>query len=80
MSKYSCESFFELISKLDALDALGIATLMNISLYRDKDKKEPKDGIDILIEIAEKFKTYPRSRRKVLIKMIKQMPRGDKNE
>ena len=53
---------------------------MNISLYRDKDKKEPKEGIDILIEIAEKFKTYPRSRRKVLIKMIKQMPRGDKNE
>jgi hypothetical protein len=70
INKYSVEAFMDKLLKLEVIELLGVARIMNIGLYLNNDKEQPKDGADILIEMCEKYKTYSRAARKNLMKII----------
>lgn len=70
-SKFAME-----ISKLTPEEYMGVLTVCNINLYRDEEKKEPKDFSETFSELLDKVASYPKARRRNLMLLMKTTNKG----
>ena len=72
------DKFVREILKLEPEEYLGVLTLCNIGLFKDEEKKEEKDFAQTYLELLYKVSSYPRARRRNLMRIIKKANKGRK--
>lgn len=65
------EKFMLEISKLDAMEFLGLAKIFNIGLVEDNEEKTARKFETVLSEILDKYITLSRRQRRTIMKLIK---------
>ena len=66
------EKFMLEISKLDAMEFLGLAKIFNVDLVDVEDKeKKTREFETVFSEIMDKYITLSRKRRRTIMKLIK---------
>lgn len=72
------EKFVREIFKLEPEEYLGVLTLCGIGLFKDEEEKEEKDFSQTYLELLDKVSSYPRARRRNLMRIIKKANKGRK--
>jgi hypothetical protein len=70
-SEKDLEKFMLEVSKLNAIEFLGLAKIFNISLFEDEEGKKARSFENILSEVLDKYITLSRRQRRSIMKIIK---------
>lgn len=65
------EKFMLEVSKLNAIEFLGLAKIFNINLFEDEEGKKARNFEIILSEVLDKYITLSRRQRRSIMKIIK---------
>lgn len=72
------KDFMKYYKKLPPIEQIGVATVLQVKIYYDIDRKNPKDQDLILSEIINKFEALPENRKNTLILLMKTAVKGGK--
>lgn len=70
-SEKNLQKFLLEISKLEAIEFLGILKIFNINVCKDDEEKTPKQFEELLSEVIDKYITLSRTQRRNIMKLIK---------
>lgn len=76
------KEFRLLLLKLEEVEFLGVARLLGVQLFTDREEKDrfiPKDFWEILEEVEDAFSRAPRDKRRFLIRTLKKATKGKPN-
>ena len=65
------EKFMLEISKLDAMEFLGLVKIFNIDLFEDEEEKTPRTFETIFSEVLDKYIGLSHRQRRTIMKLIK---------
>lgn len=70
--------FLTLLSDLSVTEILGVATLLRVELYQDAERKEARDGEEIIQDIKDGFLALGRKQKRELLAAMRQVVKQQK--
>lgn len=65
--------FIVLLQELDVVEVLGIGKLLGVDFFKDEEKKEAREGEEIIKEIKEGFLGLGRKQKRELLSAMRQV-------
>lgn len=70
-SEREFQNFINMVSKLEAIEFLGLVNIFNIELFKKDEEKSPKTFEEIFSELMDKYIKASPLQRKNVIKILK---------
>jgi hypothetical protein len=71
ISEKDFQKFLLQVSKLDALEFLGLVRIFNIEIFKDDEKKTPREFEELLSDVLDMYVKLDRKQRRTIMKTIK---------
>lgn len=67
--------FLDLLSRLNPIEFLGVATLLDVPCFEDLERQHPRDTEALMSDVMDQFLLASHTKRKNLIKKMKKAAR-----